>query len=1544
VERWRLAACAWVLLAAAAAAETTISPAKAARELLRARELADAGRTEQAVAALVDLLDRAPDLADAHLLYIDVRSRTARAVVRAEYAQRLEGDPDSGLLHLAVGYATDDAREKRRLYRKAVELAPQLYRGWIELARLLRAEPVADVAGSVAAAEQAVALRPRSAGAHVELGRSLASAGRRAEAEATLRRATELEPESEDTWGELVRVIRGPPPRARPDAPASGREAPTLQRREEGRAREALQALQRGLAACRRSGRLWWALADLHWAQGRYVEAETPLERALRYGERSDFAAEASRRLAARYLMRGHHRSASRLGAEVWAEAVAETAGRRLSGEAFRLYYEAEHGGAPDPLARLERARAESPTSAVVLRALAARCLAAGRSADAAQAFTALCSLRPDDVEARSGCAAALVLAGDARAAARLLARSPTRLPRAAGWVLADAEAVSAGELPRDAFAARHQAEGDPEKLRACIARFPSYLTPRVELAGALRADGRGSEAKAALDAAADVAGPAAVDADRHALLGEQALEGLYFAKAIDHYRRAVALQPEAPRHHEGLARACVERGEFGPARDALERLLELAPESFDVGDPPEREGEGWLLEPRLEPGDVLLYRYTTDGGVPREAAAEVGFRYVVEAVQPGGLVEATLEVTEVAGRPVEGGRDFAAARLAVTCSNVFGLVDVGQPPGGPPREFAQLLWLVQFLHGPALPTRRWPGQRWREAAWAELGRLYAGVVHFERVRRGRAYLTKSLEYEKPANGVATAFEVMAVKGWAELVFDLERRVLVQVDVTTNITLRDGEGNEAQLPPWTHRLELRGVERGARETGRRRVVDGVPYIRQVGPKCAAAALGMVLRRFGRKVDQEELFRQLRGHSGGVHVHAMPEAARRHRFEAHPHVGSLDSLRRQLDAGVPVILFLTPMGMGHAVVAIGYDDARREIILHDPATAPFKRVSLARLEREWGESDRTCIAVVPARDPRFAHLDYPRQSAVEAMLEGDRLFSDGRLEQAEGAYRRALEQFAGYTEARLALVRSLVAQERLADAMAEAERLIADRPDHLAAQIAKADILVLQRRYADAVAVARRVEMRDPTNLRNLNVLATAYIQSARRAEAVAVLERAVRMAPAWTNVRARLAALYIAEGRYDSAVEQYRAALDHEPRNAAVHFLLAQTLHQSLREDRRREMRWARRRQHAAEMRWARRRQHAADAAAALQAVRDVEGPSCEASAELAQLYGFLGNDAESIRQLRRAVREPTLRQLRQPQGGPRDADPLSFLSAVGGALKDAVGRLTAWAESQRERATHLNNLAWAYATRGERLADARGLAAQSVALRQAGFNLDTLAWIDLQLGQREAALAAFERAVALQPDPVVHIHLGLTLIQLGQRERGEAEIEKALGLGQAAVEVHLELAEACAQLGLGDRELAALDAAVAADPRHRRARYRLALALLARDRDLPRVEAVAEALYTADTADPLYAGLLGAVCQLEGRTLRARALLGKAVADEPLLGREPAAPYRCFLGLALMAAGERDRAVAELRRCLDAAPAGPFAARAKAALREITP
>ena len=57
------------------------------------------------------------------------------------------------------------------------------------------------------------------------------------------------------------------------------------------------------------------------------------------------------------------------------------------------------------------------------------------------------------------------------------------------------------------------------------------------------------------------------------------------------------------------------------------------------------------------------------------------------------------------------------------------------------------------------------------QAVKEELGRLYGGVVHFERERRGTARLTKAIAYEKPAEAGATEFEVVAVSGRAEVAF-----------------------------------------------------------------------------------------------------------------------------------------------------------------------------------------------------------------------------------------------------------------------------------------------------------------------------------------------------------------------------------------------------------------------------------------------------------------------------------------------------------------------------------------------------------------------------------------------------------------------------------------------------------------------------------------------------------------------------------------------------------------------------------------------------
>ncbi len=118
--------------------------------------------------------------------------------------------------------------------------------------------------------------------------------------------------------------------------------------------------------------------------------------------------------------------------------------------------------------------------------------------------------------------------------------------------------------------------------------------------------------------------------------------------------------------------------------------------------------------------------------------------------------------------------------------------------------------------------------------------------------------------------------------------------------------------------------------------------------------------------------------------------------------------------------------------------------------------------------------------------------------------------------------------------------------------------------------------------------------------------------------------------------------------------------------------------------------------------------------------------------------------------------------------------------------------------------------------------------------------------------------------------------------------------------------------------------------------------RYRLATVLLERRKQLPRALRIASSLYEADPEDPRYAGLLGAACQLTGKSRRARSLLRRAVAPDHLLGSEPLARFRYFLALNLIASGEENAARKELKLYLAADPRGPLARHARELLTRL--
>ncbi|MBM4034820.1 MAG: tetratricopeptide repeat protein [Planctomycetes bacterium] len=811
-----LGAAAVLLLSCAAGCGSAPSPRRAAHALARAKALADRGRTDDALDLLYPLLDTYPDYADAHLLFIRLRGQTGRAVVQKEYEQKVKAQPENALLYFLVGYAAADPAAKGRWLRKAVELDPDLVLAQVELGRLCRTKEALDLAASRQALETAAGLRPDWAEAHLELARTLAAQGRPAEAVAACRRAIELDRACEAAWFELACLLSS-------EQPA-----------------ETEKTLAEAVRWCPASGRLWWHLGDFRWARNALREGAGCLERALDISPAAPYASEARTRLAYYYLSRGWHRSALRLGPTPWRDAAAEMADGQLTTEAFRLLHAASQPGAERQVERLQQAARLAPKSAIVRRRLADALFAAGSFAAASAAYGRALAAEPASAELRLRCAEAELLAGRPQSALTILGADRRRISREAAWLAADAEALAAEKVPLEAVAARYAASGlkpdeREKRLRACAGRFPAYLTVRLELARLLAEAGRAADARVELEGAVAIKGHPLAEGLVQEALAEMAISDFGFRisdfnpqsaianpqwqKAIGHYKAAAARCPEAARIHGALARACAAAGDLVGACEALTRQLVLDPQSYDLAGslPPGRE-TGHLLLPRIGQGDVLRYRYSTDGGQPGRDLAWLEFDYAAEAVGAGYVVEGALEIAAVGGRPVEGGKDFVGTRIPVKCSSCFGLAAVGEPAGGVPREFSGVLWLVEFLHGPALPVPRWPGQKWQATAWTDgPGQPRAGNVAFERVEDGKAHLSVEVSHERPAAEAGRGIERATARGRAAVLFSLAQRTVERVELVLTESLTGRRGSRVELPPWSHRVELVRVERGARK-------------------------------------------------------------------------------------------------------------------------------------------------------------------------------------------------------------------------------------------------------------------------------------------------------------------------------------------------------------------------------------------------------------------------------------------------------------------------------------------------------------------------------------------------------------------------------------------------------------------------------------------------------------------------------------------------------------------------------------------------------
>jgi tetratricopeptide (TPR) repeat protein len=203
----------------------------------------------------------------------------------------------------------------------------------------------------------------------------------------------------------------------------------------------------------------------------------------------------------------------------------------------------------------------------------------------------------------------------------------------------------------------------------------------------------------------------------------------------------------------------------------------------------------------------------------------------------------------------------------------------------------------------------------------------------------------------------------------------------------------------------------------------------VPFFPDRTDQCGPSALAGVLGFWGAAVGPARLKEAAYTArlKGSLPVDLLL-AARERGMRAEMFDGTLERVREELDAGRPVVAFVNRgfrrFPIGHFLVLTGYDDGRREVYAHSgsvrDAPMPYKKFLSA-----WDKGGRWGLLVQPPGDPEGW------------VAFGNAAYGEGRLDEAEGAFRKALALAPRHPGAGNNLAMTLLAR---AGSPLEAERL------------------------------------------------------------------------------------------------------------------------------------------------------------------------------------------------------------------------------------------------------------------------------------------------------------------------------------------------------------------------------------------------------------------------------------------------------------------------------------------------------------------------
>lgn len=243
----------------------------------------------------------------------------------------------------------------------------------------------------------------------------------------------------------------------------------------------------------------------------------------------------------------------------------------------------------------------------------------------------------------------------------------------------------------------------------------------------------------------------------------------------------------------------------------------------------------------------------------------------------------------------------------------------------------------------------------------------------------------------------------------------------------------------------------------------------VPYLPQTEALCGGASAAMVMRYWGaRDVYPDDFAALVDRSAGGIHATALVGALEARQWTAVAGPGDMAELAREVGRGRPVIALIEDRpGRYHYVVVLAAGD--REVVVHDPARAPSRRVEAAKFDAAWQKSQRWMLLLLPKPSG-------PAPSAVGSLPSN----RESRSEPGSGSGCAAVDEAVAMAEGG----DQAGARRRLNEAAAAC-------PASSAPWRELAGLDALEKNWNDAAAHARRAVEIDASDQHAWRVLATA---------------------------------------------------------------------------------------------------------------------------------------------------------------------------------------------------------------------------------------------------------------------------------------------------------------------------------------------------------------------------------------------------------------------------------------------------------------------